>query len=99
MLPLMNVDEARKRILQRISPLGIVRIPVAVANGRVLAEDIFSQVDLPAFSNSAVDGFAVLHEDVEHASHAAPVNLLVVADIPAGQYSQHTLQHGQAARL
>ncbi len=99
MLPMMKVDEARNCILERILPLGIVRIPAAEAVGRVLAEDIFSQVDLPAFSNSAVDGFAVLYEDVEGANQAEPVDLLVVADIPAGQYSKQTLQHGQAARI
>jgi len=99
MLPMMKVDEARNRILERVSPLGFIRIPAAEANGRVLAEDIVSRVDLPAFSNSAVDGFAVLHEDVEGAIHAAPVNLVVVDDIPAGRYSRLTLQHGQSARI
>lgn len=99
MLPLITVDEARNRIKARFSPLSPEIIPVEQANGRVLAQDILSTTDLPTFSNSGMDGFAVLAEDIASASPAAPVQLVVVADIPAGRYPDFQLQHGQAARI
>lgn len=99
MLPLMTVDEARNRIKGRFSPLSSEMVALAGAMGRILAQEIISPVNLPTFSNSGVDGFAVRYEDVSSASQAAPVLLEVIADIPAGQYSGVTLEGGQAARI
>lgn len=99
MLPLISVEEARNRILSRISPLKLVRVPLAECVGKTLAEDILSPMNLPTFTNSAVDGFAVRAEDVLLASREKPVHLKVVADIPAGLLSDANLDRGQAARI
>lgn len=91
---LLNVDDAIKRILQTLRPLGAETIHLTQGLGRVLAEDIVADTDLPPFDNSAMDGFAIKAED----SHEGAM-LKVVMDIPAGYAPTETLQQGQAARI
>ena len=76
-------------------PKGVERISLGEAVGRVLAEDIASDVDLPPFNKSAMDGFAVRSEDVKQ----TPVTLSVVMDIPAGQMPAKKIGPGQAASI
>jgi len=92
---MLSVHEARERILAQFSPLETTRCPLEQAAGRVLAETIRAETDLPAFDNSSVDGFAVRAMDVA----VAPVVLPVAGDIPAGKTPDFTLQAGQSARI
>jgi molybdopterin molybdotransferase len=80
----MSVSEAQERLLSFFSPLGIEIVPLDHSAGRTLAEDIYSSLDLPPFSNSSMDGFAVRAADLAGASAANPAVLRVSADIPAG---------------
>ena len=59
MATLLTVDEARRLILERVTPLPSEPVPLADAAGRVLAEAARAAVDLPAFPSSAMDGFAL----------------------------------------
>lgn len=95
---LLPVNEALNRILTSFQPLAAEIVPVSEAFGRVLAEDIVSQFDLPLFDNSSMDGFA-LHSSDRPPTPDLPVQLAVVADIPAGTQPNLTLQPGQAARI
>jgi molybdopterin molybdotransferase len=97
--PLMSVREAQERLLSFFSPLDIEIVPLSHSAGRTLAEDIYSTLDLPPFSNSSMDGFAVRPADVAGASLATPVVLPVSADIPAGMISLDPLAPGTAARI
>lgn len=99
MTRLLNVAEAQQRLLESFKPLHPINLPLIQAAGRILAEDIRSNVDLPPFTNSSMDGFAIHAVDVSSASLQNPVSLKVVADIPAGQVSNVSLQVGQAARI
>ena len=63
--------------------------------GRVLAEDVTSDLDMPPFHRSAMDGFAVRAEDVAN----APIELAVTETIHAGQVAELALGAGQAARI
>lgn len=92
---MLSVREARERILAQFSPLETTQCPLEAAAGRVLAETIRAETDLPAFDNSSVDGFAVRAEDVA----AVPVVLPVIGDIPAGSAPDFRLESGQAARI
>ena len=67
--------------------------------GYVVAEDVTSEIDLPPYSNSAVDGYGVYAEDVTDASETEPINLPVSQDIPAGVYPTETLKPKTAARI
>ncbi len=96
---MLSVDEARQRILQNFSQLDAETVSLETASGRVLFEDVFSALDLPPFSNSGMDGFAVHSADVQGASGEHPVRLAVSMDIPAGAAPQSALKPGEAARI
>jgi len=74
-------------------------VGILEALGRVLAEDIRAGRDIPPTDNSAMDGYAVRHEDTEGASQRDPVVLEIVEDIPAGVYPEKRIGKGQAARV
>jgi molybdopterin molybdotransferase len=97
--PLLSVAEAREKLLDSFSEVETESVPLAQAAGRVIAADVVSQIDLPLFANSSMDGFAVLSEDVAASHPDQPVVLQVVADIPAGQLSPISIKTGQAARI
>jgi molybdopterin molybdotransferase len=96
---LRSIAEHLAIILEAASPLESYSVPVSVARGRTLREPVTALVDIPVFDNSAMDGFAVLYDDVALASPQHPVTLTVVADLPAGTELDPPLAHGQAARI
>lgn len=101
---LLSVAEARRRLLSNAAPAALdddelEKIQLHSALGRILAEELRSPLDLPAFSNSSMDGFAVRAADLAAASPALPVRLEVVADIPAGSSYDQVVEPGQAARI
>ena len=98
-MDMLSVAEAQRAILSVIKPLAVEAIDLAGALGRVLAEAVFSDVDLPPFDNSAMDGYALVAHDVIEARPDRPVRLPVVADIPAGHPSLIELRPGSAARI
>jgi molybdopterin molybdotransferase len=92
MAELLSLEEALKRILERVTPLEPEAVPLAAAAGRVLAEDARAVVDLPPFPSSAMDGFAVRSEDT-------PGRLPVVARIAAGLPAPRALEAGEAMAI
>jgi len=92
MAELLSLEEALKRILGRVVPLGPGAVPLAAAAGRVLAEDARSVIDLPPFASSAMDGFAVRSADT-------PGLLPVVARIAAGVPARRELAAGEAMAI
>ena len=61
----MPVEEAVALLEQRLPIIAdIETVPLMRADGRIAAEDVFAQCDLPPFANSAVDGYAVRHADL-----------------------------------
>jgi molybdopterin molybdotransferase len=99
MTDLMPVKEARKRMLSAVGNVPAISVPLESAFGRILAETVVSDVDLPYFTNSSMDGFAVIAADTVSASEWEPVNLQIVEDIPAGKTPMCKLERWQAARI
>lgn len=97
--PLISIEEAREFVLGSCSVGEPLRIDLARATGYVLAQDVMSAEDVPPFSNSAVDGYAVRACDVEVASKDAPVSLGVVGEVAAGAAPLVALGAGQAIRI
>jgi molybdopterin molybdotransferase len=91
----LSVDEALERILTRVRPLPPARMALLDALGRVLAEDIVADRDVPSFRNSAMDGYAVRGADVA----SAPVQLRVTGDIAAGATPNGGVGAGEAMRI
>jgi molybdopterin molybdotransferase len=90
----MPLDEALTTLLQQIVPLtGAESVATFDADGRVLAQDVVSGLQVPAFDNSSMDGYAVRCADV-----VPGAVLSVTQRIPAGHQGQ-ALQTGQVARI
>jgi molybdopterin molybdotransferase len=96
---LISVDEALAEILGHVQPLEPEEVPVLDALGRVLAEDIYSDIDVPPFDNSAMDGYAVRVADVAAATAESPVSLVVVGSVAAGYVAGLHVGTGTALRI
>ncbi|MBU2590976.1 MAG: molybdopterin molybdotransferase MoeA, partial [Nitrospinae bacterium] len=96
---MIKVEEARKVVLESVKPVGIEKVEILLSIDRVLAEDIYSTLDLSPFDHSAMDGYAVISSDTGGASVANPKVLEVIEDIPAGYVASKELGQGQAARI
>lgn len=96
---MLSVHEAVARILADVRPLEEETVPVREALGRVLAQDVISPITLPAWTNSAMDGYAVRGADVLGASEGTPVELPVLETVAAGAFPTLPLGPGQATRI
>ncbi|WP_447648175.1 molybdopterin molybdotransferase MoeA [Microbacterium forte] len=96
---MLTVEEQRAKVIAATRPLDAESVPLAQAAGRILAATVHARVDVPLFDNSAMDGYAVLFTDVESATAEHPVELAVVADLPAGSADEPELREGRAARI
>jgi molybdopterin molybdotransferase len=96
---MLSVSDARARILDHFHPVDTITLPLDCVTGRVLARDVIASFDLPPFDNSSVDGFALRTSDTLGVDPASPRFLEVVADIPAGTWSDISIQTGQCARI
>jgi molybdenum cofactor synthesis domain-containing protein len=88
-------DEALEIVLREARPLPAEEVALAEVTGRVLAEDVASDRDLPPFDRAAMDGYALRAEDVA----AAPVALEVVGEVRAGEWPDLVVGPGQAVRI
>ena len=96
---LSSVDEHVDRIVDSLLPLHPYDQPLLEALGLPVCEDISAPMDLPAFDNSAMDGYAVYYDDVATASTDHPVHLPVVGEMAAGQTRLFALSPGTAVRI
>lgn len=92
---MIRVTEALDIILSRVPVLGSERVMINQALGRVLVEDIVSDVTIPPLDNSAMDGYAVRSGDLAE----LPVRLRVIGDLPAGSRSAVAVGSGEALRI
>lgn len=96
---LRSVDEQLDVVLGGIGAMDPIQLPLLDAQGLLLAEDVTSELPLPAFDNSAVDGYAVRAVDTRSARPDAPVTLPVVGDVAAGARSRSGMGPGLAMRI
>lgn len=96
---MITVEEALEKILSRIHPLGSEKVSILEALGRVMAENIYANRDIPPLDNSGMDGYAVRSEDIQNASSSQPVRLEVIEDLPAGFVSKKRVEKGKAIRI
>lgn len=96
---LRPVEEHQRVVTSLIAPRPAVGVPLADALGLVLADDVVAPLSLPGFDNSAMDGYAVVADDVAGASAEQPVVLPVAEDIPAGRTDVLMLKPGTAHRI
>jgi molybdopterin molybdotransferase len=92
---MLSVDEALAMVLARAEPLAAQTLSVADAVGRVLAEEIASDIDSPPYDKSTVDGFAVRAADIAGGRR----EFHVVEEVTAGGWPQRIVGEGQATRI
>ncbi len=97
--PMLSVEDALERVLSYFHTLEAERVPILESLRRVLAEDVYADVDIPPHSNSAMDGYAVLAADTRGASAARPKRLQMIADLAAGYVTETEVTAGTAIRI
>ncbi len=95
---MIEFEEALKIIVENTPTLGHERIFLSEALNRVLYKDIYAPYDAPEFDNAAMDGFAVINEDLEPLRKGLPVKLKLVGDIPAGS-NNLAIKKGEAIKI
>ena len=94
---MISLNEAIDLVLAEVRPVGRERLPLLEALGRVTAAEVVSPAAVPAFDNSAMDGFAVRAADLGGGAHGE--GLVITAEIPAGRPSGEPLGADSAARI
>jgi molybdenum cofactor synthesis domain-containing protein len=96
----ITLDEARRRLSDGVVPIARTeRLSVADAAERVVAADVQSEIDVPPFARSAMDGYAVVSSDTANASRATPVRLRIVERIYTGHLAQSAIASGACAEI
>ncbi|MGH7629248.1 MAG: molybdopterin molybdotransferase MoeA [Gemmatimonadales bacterium] len=95
----LGAADAARRILADVRRQPALRVPLDDALDSVLAEDVVSPIDIPAWTNSAMDGYAARAADVRGATAERPVRLRVVEELPAGRFPTRAIGPGECARI
>jgi molybdopterin molybdotransferase len=95
--PLLPLADMERMIAERVQPVTESEaVPLAAARGRVLAGDVVAPLDLPPFDNSAVDGYAVRHRDLDA---EAETRLTIAGRLTAGGGAAKPIAAGEAIRI
>ena len=92
---MIPVSEAIRIIQEQTRPLAVETVALAEALGRVLAEDVVADSDLPPFDRAQMDGYAVRAADLK----SVPARLRIVGESAAGRGWHHSMQAGEAVRI
>ena len=96
---MISVEEALGKILSYVEVLDPEEKPILDCLGQVLAEDIYSTIDIPPLDNSAMDGYAVQAGDTRGANKSSPRHLAVVGEVAAGSMPTEEVRSGVAIRI
>ena len=96
---MISVEEALDKVLSCVEVLEPERKPILECLGQVLAEDVYSTIDIPPLDNSAMDGYALRAEDTREATESSPRYLVVVGEVAAGSMPIKKVEPGTAIRI
>ena len=99
MLRNIAYEQARQLLLDLVQPLGTERVPLSCCAGRILAQELRAEGNVPPFDRSAFDGYAFRAEDVADASKEHPVALRIVEEVPAGSVPTKAVTAGMAVKI
>jgi molybdopterin molybdotransferase len=91
---MISVQEAKKIIAENVSLLTPLSLPLQQATGLTLAEDVYASMDIPAFPQSSMDGYAFSFSDWQTSKR-----LVIAGEVPAGNNEIFTLAQGNAVRI
>ncbi len=98
-LSTIPVDEAISAGKDLVQPVGTGNVPLEDCQGRVLAEDISSDVDIPGFSRSVVDGYALKASDTTGAGESSPAMLNYSGMVKMGSAEEITIRPGECVYI
>ncbi len=96
---MISLEDARELVLSHVEALEREEVGILDVIGRVAAEDLASDIDIAPFAHAAMDGFAMRAAQLEGASAESPVQLDVIAEVPAGAYYDGPIGEGQCVRI
>jgi molybdopterin molybdotransferase len=97
---LLSVEDAQKIILDAVHPIRqVTTVPLTQAHNHILAADARADNDVPPFTNSSMDGYAVISRDVQSASDSTPVTLTIDGVIRAGHPRTQPLSAGHCYKI
>src|SRR5688500_11488392 len=99
MRQMITPNEAREIVLRHTGVLPTETIEHDSALRRVLARDVVSTLELPPFDNSAMDGYAVVAEDLQAASRENPIGLRLLEIIGAGEIASQKVERGTCLKI
>lgn len=92
---MISVADAVRTVIEQTRTLDTETVPLAEVSGRVLAEDVYADTDLPPFDRAQMDGYAVRAADVQ----SVPARLRLAGEAVAGKGWRGRLQAGEAVRI
>src|SRR6476469_8631265 len=92
---MIPIEKAIRIITRETGKLAIERVPTELSAGRIVAENIVADSDLPPFDRSQMDGYAVIASNTAN----APAELKIVGESAAGKGWHKRLKRGQAVRI
>jgi len=96
---LVSVEDHLSGILNALPEAEPIELRLVDALGMVLSDDLVSDVELPAFANSAMDGYAVVASDLVDATQESPTQLPVVGEVLAGAGDLPVVSSGRVVRI
>jgi molybdenum cofactor synthesis domain-containing protein len=96
---LIPLEQVRAEILDAVTTLAPVELPLPQAHGLVLAAPVVTDEAVPPFANTAMDGYAVRAADTAGATSESPAHLQVVGELPAGRAPDRAVGPGEAIRI
>lgn len=96
---MISYCEAKKLTLELAKTLSVVDLPILEALDHVFSEDIISEVNIPPFNNSAMDGYAVRWSDISTTTLENPTVLEMIGEVPAGGLFHGKVLGGQAVAI
>jgi molybdopterin molybdotransferase len=96
---MISVEEALKKILDKINVLDSEEKQLLDCIGQVIAEDIYAPFNLPNYDNAVMDGYAVQAADIKGASQHNPIELNIIGKVIAGMVSDIRVNSGEAVMI
>ncbi len=95
----LDYEKAREVLLGAACTVGTERVKLSECAGRVLAQELIAEDNVPAFDRSPYDGYALRSADTAYATRKNPVRLAITEEIPAGSVASKALRPGFAAKI
>ncbi|HEY6330132.1 MAG TPA: hypothetical protein VI756_12410, partial [Blastocatellia bacterium] len=92
---MISVENAVGIVLEMVMPLEPEQVALESAHGRVLAQDVIADIDLPPFDRARMDGYALSSVDAAN----LPARLRVIGEVPAGAMFRGKVGPGEAVKI